>query len=38
VSRLEGGSLNALEVLDWKIGWHWLLRMKPELESMAEDN
>lgn len=29
---------NALEVLDQKIGWHRLLRIKPELESMVEDN
>ena len=29
---------NALEVLDQKVGWHRLLRMKPELESMVEDN
>jgi hypothetical protein len=29
---------NALEVLDQEIGWHRLLRMKPELESMVEDN
>jgi TnpA family transposase len=29
---------NALEVLDQKVGWHRLLRMKPELESMIEDN
>jgi hypothetical protein len=27
-----------LEVLDQKVGWHRLLRMKPELESMVEDN
>lgn len=29
---------NALEVVDQKVGWHRLLRMKPELESMVEDN
>ena len=29
---------NALEVLDQKVGWRRLLRMKPELESMVEDN
>jgi len=29
---------NALEVLDQKVGWHRLLRMKPELESMVEGN
>lgn len=29
---------NALEVLDQKVGWHRLLRMKPELESMVENN
>ncbi|MDG4892706.1 Tn3 family transposase [Mesorhizobium sp. WSM4976] len=29
---------NALEVLDQEVGWHRLLRMKPELESMVEDN
>lgn len=29
---------NALEVLDQKVGWHRLLQMKPELESMVEDN
>ena len=29
---------NALEVLDQRVGWHRLLRMKPELESMVEDN
>ncbi|EXL07897.1 Tn3 family transposase [Aquamicrobium defluvii] len=29
---------NALEVLDQKVGWHRILRMKPELESMVEDN
>ncbi|MGF7009488.1 hypothetical protein J2X50_005010, partial [Aminobacter sp. BE322] len=29
---------DALEVLDQKVGWHRLLRMKPELESMVEDN
>ncbi|AYM60907.1 hypothetical protein At1D132_49000 (plasmid) [Agrobacterium fabrum] len=28
---------NALEVLDQKVGWHRLLRMKPEL-SMVDDN
>ncbi len=27
---------NAMEVLDQKVGWHRLLRMKPELESMVE--
>lgn len=27
---------NALEVLDQKVGWHRLLRMKPELESLVE--
>ncbi|MEH0296215.1 DUF4158 domain-containing protein, partial [Agrobacterium sp. CCNWLW71] len=26
---------NALDVLDQKVGWHRLLRMKPELESMV---
>lgn len=29
---------NALEVLDQKVGWLRLLSMKPELESMVEDN
>ncbi|GJE03633.1 Tn3 family transposase ISAli20 [Methylobacterium isbiliense] len=29
---------NALDVLDQEVGWHRLLRMKPELESMVEDN
>jgi phosphoglycerate dehydrogenase-like enzyme len=29
---------NALEVLDQRVGWHRLLRMKPELESMVENN
>jgi hypothetical protein len=29
---------NALEVLDQKVGWHRLLRLKPELESMVENN
>ena len=29
---------NALEVLDEEVGWHRLVRMKPELESMVEDN
>jgi hypothetical protein len=29
---------NALEVLDQEVGWHRLLRMKPDLESMVEDN
>lgn len=29
---------NALEVLDQEVGWHRLLRMKPELESMVDDN
>jgi hypothetical protein len=29
---------NALEVLDQQVGWHRLLRMNPELESMVEDN
>lgn len=29
---------NALEVLDQEGGWHRLLRMKPELESMVQDN
>ena len=29
---------NALEVLDQKVGWHRLLRMKPELKSMVEGN
>jgi len=29
---------NALEVLDREVGWHRLLRIKPELESMVEDN
>jgi TnpA family transposase len=29
---------NALEVLDQEVGWHRLLRMKPEVESMVEDN
>jgi TnpA family transposase len=29
---------NALEFLDQKVGWHRLLRMKPELESMVEGN
>ncbi len=29
---------NALDVLDQKVGWHRLLRMKPEPESMVEDN
>lgn len=29
---------NALEVLDQEVGWHRLLRMKPELESMVQDN
>lgn len=29
---------NALEVLGQKVGWHRLLRMMPELESMVEDN
>ncbi len=29
---------NALEVLDQEVGWHRLLRMKPELDSMVEDN
>lgn len=29
---------NALEVLDQEVGWHRLLRIKPELESMVEDN
>ena len=26
------------EVLDQEVGWHRLLRIKPELESMVEDN
>ena len=26
-----------VEVPDQKVGWNWLLRMKPELESMVED-
>lgn len=29
---------NALKVLDQEVGWHRLLRMKPDLESMVEDN
>lgn len=29
---------NALEVLDQKVGWHRLLRMKPDLESIVEGN
>ncbi len=29
---------NALDVLDQRVGWDRLLRMKPELESMVEDN
>ena len=29
---------NALEVLDQEVGWHRLLRMKPELESMVQVN
>ena len=29
---------DALEVLDQKVGWHRLLRMKPELAAMVEDN
>ncbi len=29
---------NALEVLDQEVGWHRLLRIKPELESMVENN
>lgn len=29
---------NALEVLDQEVGWHRLLRMKPELESLVVDN
>lgn len=29
---------NALDALDQEVGWHRLLRMKPELESMVEDN
>ena len=29
---------NALDVLDQKVGWDRLLRMKPELESMVDDN
>jgi len=29
---------DALEVLDQKVGWHRLLRMKPELAAMVEEN
>ena len=29
---------NAFDTLDRKVGWHRLLRMKPELEAMVEDN
>ena len=29
---------NALEVLDQEVGWHRLLRIKPELASMVENN
>ena len=29
---------NAFETLDRKVGWHRLLRMKPELEAMVEEN
>jgi len=29
---------NAIELLDRKVGWHRLLRMKPELEAMVEEN
>jgi TnpA family transposase len=29
---------NALETLDRAVGWHRLLRMKPELEAMVGDN
>lgn len=29
---------NAIEALDRAVGWHRLLRMKPELEAMVEDN
>lgn len=29
---------DALEVLDREVGWHRLLRMKPELAAMVEDN
>lgn len=29
---------NALDVLDQKVGWDRLLRMKPELETMVDDN
>lgn len=29
---------NALEVLDQEVGWHRLLRIKPDLESMVEVN
>jgi len=29
---------DALEVLDQKVGWHRLLRIKPELAAMVEDN
>lgn|GEM_PF-5037862 len=27
-----------MEILDQEVGWHRLLRMKPELELMVEDN
>jgi hypothetical protein len=29
---------NAMDVLDQRVGWDRLLRMKPELESMVDDN
>lgn len=29
---------NAMDVLDQRAGWDRLLRMKPELESMVDDN
>lgn len=29
---------NALDVLDQKVGWDRLLRMRPELETMVDDN
>lgn len=29
---------DAIEVLDREVGWHRLLRMKPELAAMVEDN
>jgi hypothetical protein len=41
ISALQAANDNgddAIETLDREVGWHRLLRMKPDLESMVEDN